>query len=480
MLSGKALKFLYNKNRLLKSVVFFFIIFPLFSYAEIERSGGRILVYLYIPDVNPQDVNYVMDTLEIRKERGEWISLLEEPVAVRAAEIAGDQIQLTESFVEAGEYTEMRMRVSDATLKMDNNRYTLALPKPNGEVNIKLAVRIRNEDSVALFLIWNPDKSVINRFSFQPSIRFEKQKISSQTLLLYVANSGSNYLTVIDRFENRVVGVIGVGENPTGLVLSKEQGRLYVLNSGSNSISFIDTSQDYVVDRIHLISGIDPVEMAMIPHSNNVDHGKLYITNRGSNDVTVADTFLKAQVKSIRVGNAPMGITANPERAEVYVTNSESNSISIIDSLSDTVKATINVGTKPLGIVVVKDSIYVLNEGSDRITIIDLVSKKITGTLLVRGPRMGIYSKQYDKVYLSNYSTGQVSFLIPTSAVITRSISVGRQPIGVAIDENRNRLYVVNSGSNTVTVINTVSEVVEKTITVGEKPYGIVSISEFR
>jgi len=50
---------------------------------------------------------------------------------------------------------------------------------------------------------------------------------------------------------------------------------------------------------------------------------------------TAIDTFMKSQIKSVRVGNAPLGVSANPERQEVYVANSGSNSISVIDSITD-------------------------------------------------------------------------------------------------------------------------------------------------
>ncbi|OGW07741.1 MAG: hypothetical protein A2W77_04780 [Nitrospinae bacterium RIFCSPLOWO2_12_39_16] len=464
-------------------LVFCFLLLILISCTgmKIEReevSEGTLVFYLYLPNSNQQDINFTIEKIEIKQRDGGWIKLSEKPFVIRSLDIAKDQVLLTESNIMEGEYDRVMIRISNASVRRNEKFHTLALPQPNGEVELKGdIISIGSSESRAIFLTWEPDKSVSNNYLFSPSITIESQRVSPKTLLLYVANSGSNYVSVVDRFENRVVGVIGVEKNPTSLVLSQEQERLYVLNSRSNSISIIDTSQDFVRDRIQFSSGIEPVEMAMIPYSDRRNHGKLYITNRGSNDVTAIDTFMKSQIKSVRVGNAPLGVSANPERQEVYVANSGSNSISVIDSITDEVKATINVDRTPVDVVVVRNNIYVLNAESDSITIIDTVTKTIKGRIQAGiNPRKGIYSEKYNRIYLSNYGVGQVSFLIPSSAVITRSINAGSKPIGLAIDEGRNHLYITDYSSNRVILINPVSEVVEKIIIVGKKPYGIVSV----
>ncbi len=477
-------------NRSLKIIIFLFFVFSSFSCLEtapkfkeiarlnMGRSEGRIIVYLYTRVAAPQDINFTIDKIELEKKDGNWANVLERPVTVKAHDIAKNQIQLSESFLKEGYYSHLRMRVSNATIRRDKERYSLALPQPMGEVHIKVAVKIISGDCIAIFFRWDPDQSVEKNYMFRPSLKFENQKVSPQPLHLYVTNSGSDYVSVIDRFENRVVKVIGVEEKPRGLLLSKEQERLYVLNTLSNTISIIDTLKDNILGRIQLLSGMDPMEMAMVPYIDKINHGKLYITNYVSNDVTVIDTFVKSRITNIRVGNGPMGVTADPVRQEVYVANSQSNSISIINSLNDTVKATISVDTKPVDVVLVNGSLYVLNAGSNRITVIDPSSRKIIRSISAgTNPRKGIYFERYRRVYLTNFISGQVSFLIPSSSAITRSIKVGRQPIGLAMDEDRNRLYTVNYGSDTVTVVNPVSEQIESNISVGKNPYGIASIT---
>lgn len=472
--------------KLLKKIIFTLAVFFIFSFSGMgiaqsvninKKPSCTIVFYLYQPDINPKDISFTIEKLEIKKQNGEWKSADEKPITVRSVDIQGEQILLTELHVEEGEYNRIRIQVSNASFTRENKHFNLALPQPDKTIEIGTSLFLRRGQFTAIFLNWHPNTSIRDDYLFQPVIKAEPQKLSPQSVLLYVANRGSNYISVIDRFENRVVAIIGVEEDPTGLVLSREQEKLYVLNSQSSSISIIDTTQDFVRDRIQLISGIEPIEMAMIPDNNNRNNGQLYIANRGSNNVTVVDTNLKLQITSVRVGNEPLGITANPDRQEVYVANSGSNSISIINSLTNTVTSTIIVDYKPVDVVIVGSFLYVLSGGTNWITVIDIASRKTIKTIPSDANlRKAVYSEQFDRVYLTNYDTGKIAFLIPSLGVITRTINVGLKPVGLAIDESRNRLYITGYNSNKVAVINPVSETVEKLITVGKNPYNITFI----
>ena len=64
----------------------------------------------------------------------------------------------------------------------------------------------------------------------------------------YVANSGSNTVTVIDTTTNIVVGApIPVGCRPRGVGVDPTVHRAYVANSDSNNVTVIDTTTNTVV-----------------------------------------------------------------------------------------------------------------------------------------------------------------------------------------------------------------------------------------
>src|SRR3954453_7280719 len=64
----------------------------------------------------------------------------------------------------------------------------------------------------------------------------------------YVANNGSNNVTVIDTTTNAVVGTpIPVGAQPNGVGVDPTVHRAYVANQGSNTVTVIDTTTNAVV-----------------------------------------------------------------------------------------------------------------------------------------------------------------------------------------------------------------------------------------
>ena len=62
----------------------------------------------------------------------------------------------------------------------------------------------------------------------------------------YVANSGSDTVSVIDTTTNFVGGPIPVGNRPFGVGVDPTVHRAYVANSLGNTVSVIDTSTDFV------------------------------------------------------------------------------------------------------------------------------------------------------------------------------------------------------------------------------------------
>ena len=118
---------------------------------------------------------------------------------------------------------------------------------------------------------------------------------------IYVTNSGSNTISVIDGKTNKVVATIPVGASPHGVVaLDSPVGgfiTIYVTNSGSNTISVIDGKTNKVVATIPVGASPHDIIGSML--------GKLYVTNSGSNTISVIDGKTNKVVATIPVGSHP-------------------------------------------------------------------------------------------------------------------------------------------------------------------------------
>ena len=70
--------------------------------------------------------------------------------------------------------------------------------------------------------------------------------------LIYVVNSGSNDLSIVDLETGLGVGHIELGDNPRGIVVTSDGRRAFVLNALSNDISVVDLEARTELERVAL------------------------------------------------------------------------------------------------------------------------------------------------------------------------------------------------------------------------------------
>jgi len=88
-----------------------------------------------------------------------------------------------------------------------------------------------------------------------------------------------------------------------------------------------------------------------------------------------------------------------------------------------------------------------------------------------------VYPAKYrEYAYVSNGGSNTVTVLDVVNLRVDRTVRVGANPTGVAVNPRRNEVYVVNSGSGTVSVIDAEKNSVAATIPVHAKPY-FISVS---
>jgi YVTN family beta-propeller protein len=102
------------------------------------------------------------------------------------------------------------------------------------------------------------------------------------------ASSGT--VTRIDLITGKVTAVVSTGLHPSGTAWDEEHHRLYVANSNSDSVSVVDTVTNREVDTFAIepfmrkVAGVSPESVALSP-----DHATLYAACAGINAVAVID-----------------------------------------------------------------------------------------------------------------------------------------------------------------------------------------------
>ncbi len=139
---------------------------------------------------------------------------------------------------------------------------------------------------------------------------------------LYLLNN-----TLIDgNFVNTLNGL-----RPSGAAFDSFNGFVYVTNSGSDSVSVINGITDKVIANVSV--GSAPIGAGFGPSGAVFDssNGFVYVTNSGSDSVSVINGTTNKVIANISVGSNPHGAVFDSSNGFVYVTNFYSGTVSIID-----------------------------------------------------------------------------------------------------------------------------------------------------
>jgi YVTN family beta-propeller protein len=120
---------------------------------------------------------------------------------------------------------------------------------------------------------------------------------------------------------------------------------------------------------------------------------------------------------------------------------------------------------------------YVSNGASNTVSVLDLVNLRQDRTLRVGDNPAGMaVNPRRNEVYVVNSRSGTVSVLDAEGIRVAATIAVQRAPYFISVDAAGRRAYVANSGSNSVSVLDLDSRWQIAVIGTGEQP-GLARIS---
>jgi len=212
--------------------------------------------------------------------------------------------------------------------------------------------------------------------------------VSPDNTRVYVVNTVSGDVSVINTTTNTQTGVIPVNTAPQGVVVSPDNSRVYVAICYAGTISVINAATNTVISTIN--EGATPTAMAISP-----DGSRLYVTNHYLNTVSVINTATNQVLSTINIGHGNV-IAIKPDGTRVYVSNFYNNSISVINTTTNTVINSINTGFgSPSGITFSPDGskMFVALSGSgtlSSILIVNTATNSNGGYLYVTGSIAGL------------------------------------------------------------------------------------------
>ena len=102
------------------------------------------------------------------------------------------------------------------------------------------------------------------------------------------------------------MATIPVGSEPLGVAFTPDGTQAYVANIGSNTVSVIATATNTVVAEVTVI---EPAAVAVSPNGQDVYVAKAIYTNA---KVRVIATATNTKVAAIPVGHVPAGLAIGP------------------------------------------------------------------------------------------------------------------------------------------------------------------------
>ena len=305
---------------------------------------------------------------------------------------------------------------------------------------------------------------------------------------VYVPNSRSNTVSVIDPATYQVIDQFRVGALPQHVTPSYDLKTLWVLNDEGNSLTRVDPSTGKPVGTIFVK---DPYNMYYTPdgkyaivvaeqlqHLNffdtsnmdlyiglivpckGVDHMDFSADGRYLIASCEFDTALiKVDLPQQRVvgrlklepHGMPQDVKLSPDGSVFYVADMEAGGVHLIDGDELREIGFLRTGKGTHGLYVSRDSrvLYASNRDEGSVSLIDFASRKVTDKWQLPGkasPDMGGVSADGKVLWLSGRYHSEVYAIDTASGKLLARIPVGREPHGLCVYPQPGRYSLGHTG----------------------------------
>ncbi len=292
--------------------------------------------------------------------------------------------------------------------------------------------------------------------------------------LVYVPNSDSNTVTVIDPNSFAVLRTFKVGLLPEHITPSWDLQTLYVDDTSGNTLIPIDprtgvagspipvfdpynlyftpdgSKAIVVAERNRTLDIRDPKSwklLARIPTPcSGVDHGDFTADHRFflvsceySGELLRLDTRTLRVVGVLKLGGRPIDVRLSPDGKIMYVANQASKfgGVQLVDPYAMRLLQFIPTGAGAHGEIPSRDgrSLYVTNRLGHTVSVIDFATRKVvrTWTIPHGSPDMGGVSTDGSRLWLSGRYNREVYVIDTGSGDLLARIRVGAGPHGLCL-----------------------------------------------
>jgi DNA-binding beta-propeller fold protein YncE len=305
---------------------------------------------------------------------------------------------------------------------------------------------------------------------------------------VYVPNSDSNTVDVIDQRSYRVVGHFAVGALPQHVVPAWDLKTLYVTNDAGNTLTPIDprtgkpgrtipVDDPYnmyftpdgryaivVAERLHRLDFRDPHTFVLrhslpVPCSGadhmdfSADGRRAIVSCEFSGQLLEVDIPAQrvSAVLTLRAGAAPQDVKLSPDGRVFYVADMNVGGVWLVDAATFRVLRFMPTGSGAHGLYPSRDAryLYVTNRSAGSISVVSFRTRRVVRTWHLPGggsPDMGNVSADGRVLWLSGRWNGVVYAISTANGRLLARIPVGAGPHGLCVWPQPGRYSLGHTG----------------------------------
>ncbi len=309
---------------------------------------------------------------------------------------------------------------------------------------------------------------------------------------VYAAEQFSNTVSVIDPADNKLLGVIRLGDPQPGnlsplykgqvlvhgMGFSPDHKTLAIVSIGSNAVTFIDTATNAVKHTTYV--GRSPHEAFFTP-----DGKEVWVTVRGEDYISVIDGESFEEKTRIKVPAGPGMSIFSPDGKLGYVCSSFNPEIVVVQVSDHTVVGQVkqnspfcpNIAASPDG-----EQVWFTLKDIGRTEVFDARPPFAVIRTMDTGPITNhvnlVANRNGTFAYVTVGGLNQVKVFRTDTFEQVATIPVGNLPHGIWPSGDGTRVYVGLENADAFAVIDTLTNKVTATIPIGQGPQAVAYVPE--
>jgi len=190
--------------------------------------------------------------------------------------------------------------------------------------------------------------------------------------LIFVTNSDSNSISVIEEKGFNVIENIPAGERPHDIKVDKANNRLYISNNNGYSVDMIDLTLNIEkkinlkYNPVHIVVE-DDIMFVLSPPSNGLVDSRLVVYSLDKEET----------IEEIYVSGVIVDMVTLEDKETAFLTNVEDGNLYEIDLLKYKIKSVYNIGGMPNNIIKKKDELFISDALYNRVVVFNHIQCRI-------------------------------------------------------------------------------------------------------